>query len=141
MKRKLSALLVGALTAAALLVSPAAPANATSLSLIIHNSENSEAGIGIINYGSSTTYSWILNIGFTANQRANPDRNLDTVGYYIGPGWCARFFKWDLSQAGGSWQFLYTVGWGFKRPAYNYNYMYGVEAHPVTPGWGPYGCG
>jgi hypothetical protein len=136
--RRVRAAVLAILLGAALFVSPAA--NATATSLIIYNSVNSQAGIGVINRGSST-WNWILPVGATANQRGNSDARLDTVGYYIGPGWCARFFKWDLSQANSSWQFLYTVGFGYKRPAFNYNYMYGVEAHPVTPGWGPYGCG
>jgi hypothetical protein len=104
---------------------------------MIYNSVNSQAGIGIINYGSST-WNWILDIGYTANNRAGA-ANADTRGYYIGPGWCAKLFVFDLALANPYWVYVGTTGVGYHYPV-NSSRIYGVEAHPAVYG-GVHGCG
>ena len=137
MRRKLATLLAGVVAASAALLS-VHPAEATSRSVMIHHSQNSEADwIGIINYGSSAVQ-WVLYRGYTANNRAGA-ANADTRGYNIGAGWCARIYTFNLAASNPSWVFVGTVGAGSYYPV-NSSRIYGVEAHPKNRG-GVHGCG
>jgi hypothetical protein len=134
--KRFASVLVGVVAAGAALLS-VHPAEATSRSVLIYNSVNSESGFGIINYGSAS-WNWILFPGYTANNRAGA-ANADTRGYYIGPGWCARLFTYNLALTNPTWVFVGTTGVGNHYPV-NSSRIYGVETHPANRG-GVHGCG
>lgn len=136
MRRKLTTLAAAVALVASLLFAPAA--DATSRSVIIHNSSNSESYLGIVNF-NAVCCQWSLQPGYTANNRAGA-ANADTRGYYIGPGWCARLFVMRLDVPNSTWIYVGTTGSGYKFPVNYQARIYGVETHPANRG-GVHGCG
>lgn len=129
-----------------------AEASATQASDAIYNSSNSEANMGIqTNYGYNHGLPWavITNIdslywspdGYLLN-RQSPGTDNDAIGYYIGPGYCAKMFvQNDGSQWFHSWNYVRSYGpgthylWGTPHDT-----LVGIENHRSVYG-GAYGCG